>query len=93
MAITKPTEKKKKPQLTEEEIIKRIEKGGSPAKEEQLESTSKEELASSEKAFQLRMPMAMLKLVDERRTKGMVKTSRNKWILQAIVEKLEKDNS
>ena len=87
MAITR----KPKKELEEKQIKTKksvdvaalINKGGST-----VQSADKDE----EQPVILRIPKASLKRVDEAVSARRVKTSRNTWIIEAILDKLEAEN-
>lgn len=73
----KPTKTEKK---SESEINAVISKGGSVAKENKSENQK----------ILIRIPSSLLDRVDTDLDSRPLKTSRNTWILEAILEKLEK---
>jgi hypothetical protein len=81
MAITKKPNTK--PVASEAEIKAIIEKGGSVAKNE---------LDSGKKNLQLRLDADLINMIDEVRKKRTVPPSRHTWILEAIHEKIERNN-
>lgn len=82
MAISKKPTKEK---VSEAEIKAIIEKGGTPAKEEPSEQTRKN--------LQLRLESTLIDQIDEVRKKRMVPPPRHTWILEAIYEKIQRDNN
>ena len=64
-----------------------INKGGKTAQESYESEQKPDDLR-----FSLRIPGNLLKLVDEARSKTVLKPSRNQWILEAMAEKVAKEN-
>jgi hypothetical protein len=67
-----------------------IAKGGSVAQESTTPDTTTEE-TNAITAFTLRVPKDILKIVDGQRKKGAYKVPRQQWILEAIMQRLEKE--
>ena len=82
MAISKKPSSKIN--VSEAEINAIIEKGGSVA------SDSKKEMGK--KNLQLRLDTELIEKIDEARGKRTVSPPRHTWILEAIYEKLQKEN-
>ncbi|AFY71962.1 hypothetical protein Pse7367_3736 (plasmid) [Thalassoporum mexicanum PCC 7367] len=57
------------------------------------QSSSKEKKSTTETAIKLRLGKDLLDELDEHLASKRVPPSRNKWILQAIVERLDRDKS
>jgi hypothetical protein len=66
-----------------------IAKGGSIAKSESPE----EETATSVTSFTLRVPNDILKPLDAHRKKQSYKVPRQQWILEAIIQRLEREGA
>lgn len=82
MAITKkPTTKL----ISETDIKAIIEKGGSAVQEEKDEAIRKN--------LQLRIEPNLISQIDSSRKLRMVPPSRHSWILEAIHEKIQRDNN
>ena len=64
-----------------------LEKGGSTAKAETQESDA----TLKPTRFSLTIPGDICQEVDNLCNSGRIKTSRHKWVLEAIIEKLERD--
>jgi hypothetical protein len=79
--------KKERPQISDEEIEKIINKGGSTGGEPKAPVKKKKKGTSY---VQLRLPADLLDSIDEIR-EGRVGMSRHAWILEAIQEKILKD--
>jgi len=83
MAITKKPRKSKNA-ATETAISAVIGKGGSVADDK---------TKAIKKSLQLRLPTVLIKDIDQIRDKRTVPPSRHMWILEAIHEKLEKEQT
>ena len=78
MAIArKPTK------ATEKDITALINKGGS--------TTTEKENKKTEQPIVLRIPSELLEQIDKEVSAKKIKIPRHQWLLQAIIEKLEKD--
>ena len=84
MAVNKKATKRVEYQY---DIDDYINKGGKTAQE-----SYKSEQKPNDLRFSLRIPGNLLKLVDEARSKTVLKLSRNQWILEAMAEKVAKEN-
>jgi hypothetical protein len=73
----------RKPQPSTSSVDDLIDKGGSVPSERSRKST--------QAAVPLRLPRPLLDRIDRAVEAQSVPTPRNRWILQAIVEKLERD--
>jgi hypothetical protein len=73
----------RKPQPSTSSVDDLIDKGGSVPSERSRKST--------QAAVPLRLPRPLLDRIDRAVKEQSVPTPRNRWILQAIVEKLERD--
>lgn len=83
----KPTVGKVGAQPPEEEHINAlIFKGMAPP----AEVTPSHEEEDEEQQVKLRLPLSLLKKVDSAVKAQPIKTSRHRWLMEAIVEKLEK---
>ena len=88
MAIArKPKNTEVKPQVDVDALIS---KGGSVAK---LGETASADDASTEKQVALRIPSPMLAGIDGIVKQRTVRIPRHTWILEAIAEKLERENA
>lgn len=65
-----------------------IAKGGSVAHLEAIEAKSEEEGIGS---FTLRVPKKLLRQIEQQLKTKPIKTDRQRWILESMVEKLERD--
>ncbi len=74
----------RKPQSSTSSVDELIEKGGSVPSERGRKST--------QAAVPLRLPRPLLDRIDRAVEAQSVPTPRNRWILEAIVEKLERDS-
>lgn len=76
-----------KPELTENDIQTLIEKGGSVARVKEKEELAKDRL----KLVQLRLEKEVLDRIDMVRGSRLVKMPRHSWFLEAILEKLSRE--
>lgn len=81
MAIT--TKPKAKEAQKEDEIAALINKGGSVAAADAKSS-------EKDQNVMLRIPVPLLEKLDAELNKGIIKKKRHPWILEAIVEKLQR---
>ncbi len=81
---------KKTADETQVDVDALINKGGSIAK--LTESTSTDE-ATAEKQVALRVPAPMLAEIDNTVKQRAIRIPRHTWILEAIAEKLERENT
>jgi len=88
MAITRKPQSKAAPSV---DIDALINKGGTIAQAGQ--GTPDAEQESDTSAFTLRVPKALLRDVDAHLKKKPIKTQRQYWILEAVMEKLERERS
>jgi hypothetical protein len=75
----------RKPQVPKVDVDKLIRKGGSVAGEKPAEGDTKPQL------LQLRLPRSLVGRIDETRESRLVPPSRHAWLLEAIHEKLQRE--
>ncbi len=85
MAIARRPQAKSQEQKTAVDVDALIAKGGSVA---HPETTSTDEGVGS---FTLRVPKKLLRQIEDQRKSRPIRTDRQRWILEAIVEKLERN--
>ena len=88
MGISKKPEKRAETPLAEAQIKTFIHQGGSVPT---AQATALLDLETT-KSLSLRLSSKQLELVDLARDKRLVHVSRNSWILEAILEKLQREN-
>ena len=76
-------------QAREQSINALINKGGSVAVDKEDSSHTKE---MGDKPILIRIPAEVVKKIDEIVGAKKIKTPRHTWLLEAVFEKLEKDN-
>ena len=80
-----------KPRVSEKKINEIIGKGGSVP----LEKTSKDSKSKTdqkEQTVNLRLPEDILNEIDESVNSRRIKISRHTWLMEALVEKLDREN-
>ena len=77
------SESKKWPSANEQHIEALIDKGGSIASDQEEGGRIKPQLV------QLRLPRALVQRIDNVRKRRLVAPSRHKWLLEALLKKLE----
>jgi len=75
---------KSKPKVSEKTITEIIEKGGSVPAEKTVKS-------KSEQTVNLRLPEDLLDEIDNLVGARRVKTSRHTWLMEAVVEKIDRE--
>lgn len=76
-----------RPEQNEQQIAALIEQGGSVATKEAGQG-------SGAKKVQLRVPLPLLTQIDQSLAKrGMLSPSRHSWLLEACIEKLEREET
>jgi hypothetical protein len=87
MAITaKPKATK---EVSEVDVNALINRGGSPPT---LQASHEESNADMVKLVQLRLGLELLEKIDASRSKRLVKIPRHTWILEALLEKLDRES-
>lgn len=76
---------KTKPKVSEKTITEIIEKGGSVPAEKNVKG-------KAEQAVNLRLPEDVLDEIDKLVSARRVKTSRHTWLMEAIIEKLDRES-
>lgn len=87
MAIARKPQTKSSEQQSRVDVEALIAKGGSIGRADAPSSENEDEVS----AFTLRVPTKLLHRLDGHRKKGALKRNRQYWILEAIVEKLERE--
>lgn len=93
MALSRKPAKSKKTEIVQDDKITELILKGGTSPEDQL--VAKEEIKVEEEAVkfvQLRMPLSLMKQIDILVKERPGKLSRHTWIMEAIAEKLKKDN-
>ena len=88
MAIARKPQAKSQEQVPSVDIDALIAKGGSVGSSE---STPKDD-NNGVGSFTLRVPKNLLRQIKQQTQDRPIKTDRQRWILEAIVEKLERDS-
>lgn len=87
MAVTRrPKKEEQKKQATVEDLIMRGESSGTPVNEEKNQK-------DAVKRVQMRIPIIKLDEIDKSAKSRPGKLSRHTWIMEAIEEKLKKENT
>lgn len=89
MAIARKPQAKPQAQSPSVDVDALIAKGGSVARPEAVEAQSDDDGVGS---FTLRVPKTLLSQIKQQLKAKPIKTDRQRWILEAIVEKLERDS-
>lgn len=85
MAVSRKPKEETAPQVSDKALEEYLRKGG---------STAKTPTASvKDVRFSLTIPAAICEELDALRDSRRLKTSRHKWVLEAIVEKLERERT
>ena len=91
----KPGGRKKKSAsaiLKESEVENLINKGGEVPKEKKPAKRTKKAAKPDKKVpVQLRLPQSLIDVIDDHRSQRLVRVSRHTWFLEAIEEKLRKE--
>lgn len=87
MAIVRKPKKTETAEPKEQSVMALINKGGSTA----ASGIDEEREGDKEIAIILRMPKGTVSRADKARKTRKVKTPRNTWLMEAVIEKLERE--